>query len=181
MAHVWNKWLCCRATAASERNWYRVIESMYNGSSKSLSLADLERLEAAGLSFTHLFQQTSHRKEDLIVRCLFLYMYMYLLCSKKMYHVLSYLSIFSFVRLSVSVYLVTLIVTMSLTTYQKSIDTSNLAGLLTNSQNRMCPASSKWYANQLFRNYLFHMCIPEKYFTCCFFFADKIILFLFSM
>ena len=33
---------------------------MYNGSSKSLSLADLERLEAAGLSFTHLLQQASH-------------------------------------------------------------------------------------------------------------------------
>ena len=78
----------CRATAASERNWYRVIETMYNGSSKSLSLADLERLEAAGLSFTHLFQQASHRKEDLIVRCLLLYMYMYLVCSQKqkIYH-----------------------------------------------------------------------------------------------
>ena len=88
--HIWP--ICCfphcRATAASERNWYRVIETMYNGSSKSLSLADLERLEAAGLSFTHLFQQASHRKEDLIVRCLFLYMYMYLVCSQKqkIYH-----------------------------------------------------------------------------------------------
>lgn len=59
-----------RATASSTRNWYRMIETMYNGSSKSLSLADLEKFQASGLSFNQIFQQAAHRKEDLIVRYL---------------------------------------------------------------------------------------------------------------
>ncbi|XP_062590935.1 acid-sensing ion channel 5-like, partial [Saccostrea cucullata] len=58
-----------KATTAAERNWYRLIETMYNGSSKSFSQRDLDRFHASTLTFNQLFQQASHRKEDMIVSC----------------------------------------------------------------------------------------------------------------
>ncbi|XP_061198273.1 uncharacterized protein LOC133206334 [Saccostrea echinata] len=58
-----------KATTAAKRKWYRLIETMYNGSSKFFSQKDLDRFHASNLTFNQFFQQASHRKEDLIVSC----------------------------------------------------------------------------------------------------------------
>ncbi|XP_048752187.2 uncharacterized protein LOC125663832 isoform X3 [Ostrea edulis] len=58
-----------KASTAAQKGWYRLIETMYNGSSKSLSREDIKRFQISNLTFNQIFQEASHRKEDLIVSC----------------------------------------------------------------------------------------------------------------
>ncbi|CAC5359767.1 unnamed protein product [Mytilus coruscus] len=58
-----------RSTAAAENNWYRLIETMYNDSSKTFDSSDLLQFNASKLRISDLFQKAGHTKEDMIVGC----------------------------------------------------------------------------------------------------------------
>ncbi|XP_071124646.1 degenerin-like protein del-10 [Mytilus edulis] len=58
-----------RSTAAAENKWYRLIETMYNDSSKTFDSRDLVQFNASKLSISEMFKKTGHTKEDMIVGC----------------------------------------------------------------------------------------------------------------
>ena len=57
-----------RATEARRLGWYRLIESMYQNTSKEDDMARLQDFNVSSLSLEEMFLKLSHRKEDFIVK-----------------------------------------------------------------------------------------------------------------
>ncbi|OWF41244.1 degenerin-like protein del-10 [Mizuhopecten yessoensis] len=58
-----------RATAATDQDWYRLIESMYKKPLINFNVSLLETHNVSRLVISDLFWLTGHKKDDLIVKC----------------------------------------------------------------------------------------------------------------
>ncbi|XP_060066461.1 uncharacterized protein LOC132546759 [Ylistrum balloti] len=58
-----------RATAATKRDWYRLIESVYKKSLYSFNVSELETYNVSQVAISDLFWFTGHQKSNLIVKC----------------------------------------------------------------------------------------------------------------